>query len=207
MIGLTLDHLVVACADLGAGTAWAEDALGATLAPGGRHAAMGTHNRLIGCGDSYLEVIAVDPGAPAPGRPRWFGLDGFRGAPRLANWVCAADDLDAALREAPPGTGTPLDLARGDLRWRMAIPADGRLPFDGAFPALIAWQGAAHPRDRLPDSGLRLTRLEIAHPDALALAEALQPLIADPRVVIVTGPAKAMRATFDGPHGPRVLAG
>jgi hypothetical protein len=23
----------------------------------------------------YLEIIATDPEAPAPGRPRWFGLD------------------------------------------------------------------------------------------------------------------------------------
>jgi hypothetical protein len=33
----------------------------------------------------------------------------------------------------------------------------------------------------------------------------LTPLFHDPRVVIVQGPAKAMRATFTTPHGVRVL--
>ena len=28
---------------------------------------MATHNRLLGLGDLYLEVIAADPGRPAPG--------------------------------------------------------------------------------------------------------------------------------------------
>lgn len=36
----------------------------------------GTHNRCLGMEDGiYLEVIAVDPEAPPPSRPRWFGLD------------------------------------------------------------------------------------------------------------------------------------
>ena len=51
----------------------------------------------------------------------------------------------------------------------MAVPADGKLPFDGCFPALIQWEGALHPARALPESGLRLTRLEIAHPQADAL--------------------------------------
>ena len=37
---------------------------------------MGTHNRVLGmAGGMYLEVIAIDPDAAAPERPRWFGLD------------------------------------------------------------------------------------------------------------------------------------
>ena len=43
----TLDHLVVAARDLASGARWLEDRLGASLAPGGVHAAMGTHNRLL----------------------------------------------------------------------------------------------------------------------------------------------------------------
>ena len=95
--------------------------------------------------------------------------------------------------------------SRGDYRWQMAVPADGKLPFDGAFPALIEWQGTLHPAQALPDSGARLARLEIAHPKAEALKAALSPLFHDPRVVILQGPAKAMRATFTTPHGIRVL--
>jgi hypothetical protein len=43
--------------------------------------------------------------------------------------------LTPRLRCLLPGTGIPVDLARGDYRWRMAVPADGRLPFDSLpFP-------------------------------------------------------------------------
>ena len=50
-----------------------------------------------------------------------------------------------------------------------------------------------------------IVRIEIAHPKAEALQSALAPLFHDPRVVILQGPAKAMRATFTTPHGARVL--
>lgn len=200
---LRLDHLAVAASTLTEGVEWVESALGVTLAAGGAHAHMSTHNRLLGLGDVYLEVIAIDPAAPAPAYPRWFNLDQFAGRPRLTNWIVACDDLDKG-RAALPGSGVPTDLARGDLRWRMAIPADGRLPFDGAQPALIQWLGDAHPAQRLPDVGVRLTRFEIATPDHAALGAALAGF-ADPRVTIVAGDDLAMRATFDTPHGPRVL--
>jgi Glyoxalase-like domain len=202
---MKLDHLAVAAGSLAEGVAVVEAALGMALAGGGQHLAMGTHNRLLGLGDVYLEVIAVDPALPAPGRPRWFDLDRFQGPPRLTNWIVACDDLAAALVEAPTGTGVPMDFARGDLRWQMAVPDDGRLPFDGAFPALIQWACTAHPTRVLPDSGARLTRLEIAHPDAAVLRKALAGRLVDPRLAIIDGPAKAMRANIMTPHGARVL--
>ena len=152
---LILDHLAVSALTLDEGVAVVEAALGVALAGGGQNPHMATHNRLLGLGDAYLEVIAADPAAPAPVWPRWFDLDRFTGPPRLTNWIAACDDLEAALAASPDGTGTPVDLARGDYRWRMAVPADGQLPFDGCFPALIQWQGALHPARALPDAGLR----------------------------------------------------
>ncbi len=200
---LRFDHLAVSALTLAEGVTAVETALGVALAGGGQHPHMATHNRLLGLGDLYLEVIAADPSAPAPAWPRWFDLDHFSGAPRLTNWVAGCDDLDAALADSPPGTGVPVDLQRGDYRWRMAVPADGKLPFDGAFPALIQWQGALHPANALPEAGVRLTQLEISHPQAQDLRKTLA--LHDPRVHIVPGPTKAMRATFTTPHGPRVL--
>ncbi|MEI4470685.1 VOC family protein [Frigidibacter sp. MR17.24] len=197
----TLDHLAVTAPSLEEGVAAVEAALGLALAPGGRHPLMATWNRLLGLGDSYLEVIAPDPSVPGPGRPRWFRLDERQGV-RLTNWVAACPDLEAALGAAPAGLGLPVALERGALRWRMAVPDDGRLPFDDAFPALIQWQGGLHPRDLLAGSGCRLQRLEIAHPQAEALAAALR--LADPRLVVVPGPV-ALRAEIATPHGVRVL--
>lgn len=202
---LFFDHIAVAARTLDEGTDHVEAALGVPLQAGGQHARMGTHNRLLGLGDLYLEVIATDPAAPPPPTPRWFDLDRFSGPPRITNWIARCDDLEAELTISPDGAGVPLSLERGDLRWRMAVPADGRLPHDGAFPALIQWQGALHPAARLTDRGVRLTRLEITHPDAPALRSALAGRFADNRVVIVDGDVFAMQASFATPHGTRRL--
>ncbi|PJF09024.1 VOC family protein [Pseudorhodobacter sp. MZDSW-24AT] len=200
---LTLDHLAVSCTDLAEGVAAIEAALGLPLAPGGEHPHMGTHNRLLSLGDLYLEVIAINPEAPAPAWPRWFALDAFSGPPRLTNWVAACPDLEAAVAVAPEGAGVPVDLARGDLRWRMAVPGNGLLPFGGAFPALIQWLGP-HPAPRLPDRGARLARLVVTHPQARDLGAALAG-VQDARLVIETGPL-GLQAEIDTPHGRRVLA-
>jgi hypothetical protein len=202
---LALDHLAISAETLEAGADWVERSLGLPLSPGGQHPHMATHNRLLSLGDLYLEVIAIDPKAPKPAWPRWFDLDRFRGPPRLTNWICRTADLDAALAVAPPGTGTATDLARGDYRWRFAIPASGRLPFDNCFPALIQWQGHLHPAQALPDQGVRLRRLEITHPDAQGLQTSLRGQLPDPRVHIMPGPYPGFRATLDTPKGLRVL--
>jgi hypothetical protein len=201
---LTLDHIAVSTTTLEGGADWVEMALGVAPTGGGKHPHMGTHNRLLSLGDLYLEVIAIDPAAPRPAHPRWFDLDHFQGAPRLTNWICRTDDLDAALAAAPPGTGTATDLQRGDYRWRFAVPTSGRLPFDDCHPALIQWQGDLHPAKSLRDHGLRLTRLDITHPQAPALRAALKGLN-DPRVHVQLGPYPGFRAAFDTPHGPRAL--
>jgi len=202
---LRLDHLAVVAGRLEDGVALVEGLLGVPMAGGGKHPLMGTHNRLVGMGELYLEVIAVDPDAPAPRHARWFDMDSFMGPPRLANWVAGCDDLAAEVAMGPAAIGTPVALARGDYRWQMAVPGDGRPPFDGGFPALIQWEGAVHPARALPETGLRLARLEIAHPQAVALRAALAGRMADPRVVVLDGPAVALRATIDTPKGPLTL--
>jgi hypothetical protein len=202
---LRLDHLAVTAATLAEGEAAVAALLGVPAAGGGAHPAMATHNRLWGLGDLYLEVIAPDPGAARPGRPRWFRLDERQGPPRLTNWVAATGDLEAALAAAPPGLGVPMALARGDFRWRMAVPPDGRLPFDDTAPALIEWQGVAHPAARLSDAGLRLVRLTVTHPAAATLAGWLRPRLPDPRLAIVAGPP-GLAAEIATPAGPRRLA-
>ena len=143
-----LDHLVVVAPTLDAGAAWVRSALGADTRPGGRHDRMGTHNLLLRLGpDNYLEVIAVDPAAPPPGRPRWFGLDDLAPdtAPRLAAWVARADDLDAAVAASPEPLGPVEPMTRGDLSWRLTIPPDGSVPLGGARPLLIRWAARTRP--------------------------------------------------------------
>ena len=203
---LALDHLVVCAQTVEAGCTYVRQLLGVEPEPGGRHGAMGTHNRLLSLGpDIYLEVIAIDPDAPPPGRVRWFDLDRIAGAPRVRNWAAKCDDLVAAIGAAPGGIGKMMALERGDLRWRMAVPDDGRLPFGGAYPGLISWQGAAHPAARLVDHGCRLQGLRIFHPDAAALRRYLQPVMDLRLITIKKGPDVRIEAVIDTPNGVKVL--
>jgi hypothetical protein len=64
-MSLRLDHLAISAGTLDEGVAAVEEALGVPLAGGGQHPHMATHNRLLGLGDLYLEVIAADPAAAA----------------------------------------------------------------------------------------------------------------------------------------------
>ena len=203
---MELDHLAVSGLDLAQATAHVTQALGCTPQQGGEHAVFHTHNTLLGMEDGlYLEAIAVNPAAPDPDRARWFDLDNFSGAPRLTNWICRCENLDAALAVLPGGFGTPVDLQRGDLRWRMAVPHSGVLPFDNCAPALMQWEGNAHPAARLAPSSCRLTRLEVSHPEADALAALLAPHLTDQRLAFINGPA-ALTATVETPEGARTLS-
>jgi len=203
---LTLDHIAIATTALDQGVADAEAALGLSLSPGGQHQEMGTHNRLLSLGpEEYMEVIAIDPNGTEPGQPRWFDLDSFTGPTRAHTWICRCPDLDAALAKAPKGSGVPWDLARSDLRWRMAVPVDGKLPFDNLFPALIEWQGEAHPAPRLPDAGIRLTALRLHSPKAPALRAALDALFSDDRVAVLEAPEPRLEAVLATPNGEVTL--
>lgn len=196
------DHIAVSAASLDEGAAHVAAALGQDIGPGGSHARMGTHNKLSGLSNGeYLEVIAIDAAAPAPAVPRWFDLDRRAGPPRLSNWIARVDDLDAAVA-AHPEAGRILALERGAYRWRMAVPEDGILPFDGCFPALIQWDSAP---PSFPDAGLSLTGLTLTHPDAEALRRTLADLIDDRRITVDPGPP-ALTARIETPGGPRRLA-
>lgn len=201
---MRLDHLAVAGGTLEEAVHHVEAALGVKLGPGGSHVRFGTHNRLIGLdGGLYLEAIAIDPAQEPQERPRWFNLDRREGPPRLSNWIIRSEDLAAEQRLLPEHARRCLEMQRGDLRWLMTVPSDGLLPFDNLFPAVLQWQSQP-PAGKLPQSGCRLRRLTLAHPEAVALREALDRIIGDPRAVVEPG-APAMTAEFDTPHGRRVL--
>ena len=143
---MRLDHLAIAAETLDEGVAWAEERLGVQFLNGGKHARFGTHNRLLGLESGlYLEVIAVDPDAISEGR-RWFGLDDFRGPPRLTNWICEPEDFEGFLRHGMRS----VPMARGDLRWDMGAPIDGSLPLGGGFPTVLRWHTDHPPGRALP---------------------------------------------------------
>jgi hypothetical protein len=195
-----LDHIAIGCTNLDEGTAWAQDQLGVTLEPGGKHVHFGTHNRLLGLADGlYLEVIAKDPNAVPIRRPAWFDLDNFTGPPRLANWICQSDDLLAT----QDMTGRPVQLQRDGLNWELTVPDDGSLPMAGGYPSLLKWgAGIVPPSGSLPGRGCRLTAWEVWHPQADWLRDTLD---LDTEIVSFhTGPAN-FKATFMTPSGMRTL--
>jgi hypothetical protein len=218
---LALDHLVVGAATLEQGVAWCESTFGVTPGPGGRHAFMGTHNRLLrlvgdppwALPDAYFEIIAVDPLAPAPARPRWFGLDrpavqaALSQGPRLLHWVARTDDPDAlrarwAALGLDPGPVESAERAtpHGVLRWRITIPPDGIPPGGGTVPALIAWDGS-HPATRLDaDACLRLAGLRWSGAAALRCR-----LAAGPAVDLPSEGPGALSADLRGPGGRATL--
>ena len=197
---MELDHLVVSARDLEVGTAWLEEKLGVRLQPGGQHAFMGTHNRLLRLGDAYLEVIAVDPGAAAPNRPRWFDLDALQNSfetPRLIHWVVRGD-IQRAVKRSPEALGEITNAARGEFKWRITIPRDGHLPGDGLVPTVIQWDGP-RPVTRMPDSGCRLVSLEGTHPEPERIHTALEALGLEIRVT--RGIQSELRAVISCPNG------
>lgn len=205
-----IDHLVIACRDLDQGADWARATLGVDVQPGGKHATMGTHNRLLRLGaGAYLELIAIDPDAPPPPRPRWFGLDRAdlqaRAArePFMLAWVGRCDELTAAVA-AVPLLGEVLPFTRGPYAWRFALTADGELNYDGVLPPLIQWDSDAHPCAALEDRGCELLSLELTHPDAASILPLLRKLRVQGAVELREGPV-ALHATVLTPLGQRVL--
>ncbi len=196
-----MDHIAVVCADLTVGAGWLSEKLGVPLLDGGQHARFGTHNKLLGLADGlYLEVIAPDPAATVTG-PRWFNLDHAPITPQWGNWIARAGDLDAM----SDLTGPPIAMQRGDLNWHITVPDDGSLPMGGGFPTLIKWDDMAqHPAHKLPDSGCRLTRWTVSHPDADTLRDLYG--THDDRITFATSANIGFAARFQTPNGDRTIA-
>ena len=167
---LGIDHLVIAVR--GPGRASAE--LGGERS-GWRPAAvaamtrLGTFNRLVWLGDSYLELIGVFDRASAASS--WIGAPTLRALEAgggLATWAIASDDLAAdvaGLRDRGSSLAEPIDgeRVRPDgrvVRWRLsaAEPLDRDRP-----PFLIEHDPAAaewSPADRA-ERAARPTRLDV----------------------------------------------
>lgn len=167
-----IDHLVIGTNDLASGTDWTESRLGAACDGGGAHPLMGTHNRLMRlAGGPYLEVIAIDPDASSPGRPRWFTLDREKTKSRFATgpgalcWVAAVSDIETAVRQCGYDCGQITTVTRGDLQWRLTIPDDGSLPAGGVLPSLIEWPEGMHPVASLAETDIYLDTIHLTHPD------------------------------------------
>jgi hypothetical protein len=222
-VSVLLDHLVVAAASLQQGVDWCEATLGVTPGPGGQHPLMGTHNRLLKIASAafplaYLEIIAIDPAAPAPGRARWFGLDEpalqarVQRSPQLVHLVARSTQLDMhryGLIHVGQQPGEPISASRdipasGELparrlAWQILVRPDGSTGCGGALPTLIQWQGS-HPAETMADSSVVLHSL-VLH----GLPLRTQDVLRLRGVAMHAGPGAAITATLHTPRGDVVL--
>ncbi len=186
-----IDHLVIATVDPDDAAVRLEAALGLRVGGGGRHAALGTFNRLVWLGDTYLELIGVlDPGLAAAS---WIGAPTLRALEAgggLATWAVASDAIEddvTLLRARGSDMADPIpgERTRPDgrlVRWRLAAPR--RLgPAEPPFliehdPTAAEWtpaERAARAAERHPIGGpVRLEVLEIALPDMTRAATRFQ---------------------------------
>ena len=199
-----LDHLVYAVPDLDRGVEELERMLGVRAVAGGRHPGEGTRNALIALGqDSYLEILAPDPGQPLPDRPLWLGLEGLK-RPCLTAWAVKVRELEeTAGRARASGVrlGPAIEGSRGPadgvlLTWTFtdphAVVADGLVPF------LIDWGASPHPAASAP-GGVSLLALRAEHPNPAGVRRLLRALGLN--LPITKGPRAALIATLETPRG------
>jgi len=203
---LGIDHLVIACADPDAAAADLEREVGLRASGGGRHGALGTFNRLIWLGDTYLELIGVFDGELAG--HSWIGAPTVRALHAgggLATWAVATEDIEGDVARLNAGGALLAQPIAGErqrpdgavVRWRLSAPRDlgpERPPFLIEHdPTGAEWS---------PDE--RAVRADERHPVGTAVRlETLELSISDAPATI----AGLMRTTRIGPFRPSLAGG
>lgn len=203
-----LDHITITTPTLEAGAKFVEKVLGVTPQKGGEHPKMGTHNLFLRLGNSiFLEVIACDPNAKKPNRPRWFALDEINKdiLPQLTTWVVRAENIHSVLENSSEPLGEIEPMSRGENNWLITIPKNGSIPFKGGAPALIQWKMKEHPAQNLKDFGLSLSKFQIYHPEPKKLINLLSSINLKEEVEVLYGAEAKLTAYIDTPNGLQKL--
>ena len=106
---------MVGSADLETGVRWIVERLGVAPTFGGIHDGWGTLNALLGLGEQYLEVLALDPGQPEVSIP-WCERLRAMTHPAL---------LTVAVARSPLSDPVPMALVRADgirMEWELQSP-------------------------------------------------------------------------------------
>ena len=203
-----IDHFAIGCSSLAAGVASLKTSLGVEVPQGSKHDMMSTHNCVMQSGnESFLELIAIDPDAPAPDRTRWFTLDDPETTRRLAQrpralcWVVSTDNLDGIVASSPVNLGEIVTFFRGERSWRLTVPADGHLPENALLPAFIEWSPGPHPSSAQQDLDVTLERVILTHPDPESISGMLATLKVDHLATVVQGAQPALSFELATPGG------
>jgi len=203
-----IDHIVIGAASLEDGVEYVNQSLGVEIPFGGVHTTMGTHNHLMQLGDTvFLEVIAVNPGMPAPDLARWYGLDDqfvraqLEKEPRLLTWVVNTPDMQTLFENTGESFGKPVKVSRNELSWLFGLPDDGRLLASGLLPYVIEWHCEEHPAMHMADTKCKLHSIEIDHPNPHWLNSRLEMIGASELVKVNNASSPVLKVSIESPAG------
>lgn len=202
---INFDHFAIATVDLDDTVKNLEKKLKYPFSNGGEHKIFGTHNRLFRLDDVYLEVIAINPLATPLQQPRWFDLDNFSGEPRIVTWIANTTNILSLLPNIWDKPGEIQKLSRDNLEWDFTVPDKGKMPLEGAAPALINWGSTRHPTLSLSDNGCRLDRFVINTPFAEDLSSIIKKILFDERIRVKFSQQISFEAHIETPSGKVIL--
>ncbi|MEO0410566.1 MAG: VOC family protein [Pseudomonadota bacterium] len=147
---LSLDHIVIGAPDLDTAIQAFSKTYGLEAVQGGAHPDLGTHNALIGAGDTYLELLAPIPGAHCT-IP---GLAALK-EPALYHYALRTSDLEGiethaaglGLRSEGIQTGRRKTKDGSLLTWRILHLRGHAL--GATVPFFIDWQDSPNPATQL----------------------------------------------------------
>jgi len=154
---LRIDHVIYATRDLDRTAEKLEAELGLGAVAGGRHDGLGTHNRIVPLGDTYLELVAVcneeEAAGSALGRALRVRIEHV--GEGLLGWAVQVEDVQpiAARLHTQVATIT----RQGDSAQLTGVPESLRAPY---LPFFIArGRGTAHPGGS--DRGVAIDWIEV----------------------------------------------
>ncbi|MES9844923.1 MAG: VOC family protein [Candidatus Sedimenticola sp. 6PFRAG5] len=203
-----IDHITITAPTLEAGEELVKSSLGVTPQEGGEHPRMGTHNLLLRLGESvFLEVIASNPAAEKPNRPRWFALDKVdeNSSAKIKTWVVRSENIRSTFNICSEPLGKIEPMSRGDKNWLITIPEDGSLPVNEGAPALIEWKTQTHPAATLVDYGLSLIELQIHNPESERIEKLLDSINFTGKAKVFKSNESKLVALIKTPDGIREL--
>ena len=166
MANFKIDHFVFGANTLSEGSTTIKKILDEDLSEINVHETMGTHNRVISLGSSYLEVIALDPKNQNANNNTWFNLsdkiyrEKFLKTPKLISFVISSDDLSSSIFFEKE-----FFVSRNKYKWFFKKPNfeylnKNNFTNTNLFPSLINWQSVS-PLNEMKKSSYSFDSLEI----------------------------------------------
>ena len=166
MTNFKIDHFVFGANTLSEGSNTIKKILDEDLSEINTHEKMGTHNRVISLGSSYLEIIALDPKNQNANNNTWFNLSNkiyrekFLKIPKLISFVISYEKFNSSIFFEKEFL-----VSRNKYKWFFKKPNfeylnKNNFTNTNLFPSLINWQSVS-PLNDMKKSSYSFNSLEI----------------------------------------------